>query len=564
MKLKQRVGVTLAAMAVSMFVLIGMESGIRPLSAVRNAVIRQNEEGALIENAHGKHNDLVQDVHSMRRQLGKSDSGPGSPVKDVDTSAKNKQLSPEDTETQSLQNRTRDGDNIAIPLDENNSRNDTEVLVEPVAKKPDLYAQSLLSVLGKFHERTPLPKVRKPYTGKFDDLFATGPISNPTPKDADLLLKPYRTFRKVPAWEQFQNGINRYGLYNHNSDVIPELLNNLANQEIAEVDEKNGGTQVKLIIDYVDGGQALFKPWKVPRDYQTIPDHFYFSDIERHNAEIAAFHLDRILDFRRAPPQVGRWLNMTTEIYDLADSSLRKTFFRSPANNLCFVGHCSYYCQTETAVCGHPDMIEGSFAAYLPPFKMAPRKTWRHPWRRSYSKHRKAIWEDDPDYCQEVRTKHPYNTGRRLLDLMDLAVFDFLTGNMDRHHYETFEKFGNFTFPIHLDQGRSFGKHAHDEMSILVPIVHCCLMRKSTYQRLQLLATDRYRLSDVMRDSMYHDKIAPVLFEPHYDALDRRLLIILRTVDHCITQRGSSAVLRTEPLIQSYKEPTSRNQAWFW
>ena len=27
-------------------------------------------------------------------------------------------------------------------------------------------------------------------------------------------------------------------------------------------------------------------------------------------------------------------------------------------------------------------------------------------------------------------------------------------GNMDRHHYETFEKFGNDTFLLHLDNGR--------------------------------------------------------------------------------------------------------------
>jgi hypothetical protein len=37
---------------------------------------------------------------------------------------------------------------------------------------------------------------------------------------------------------------------------------------------------------------------------------------------------------------------------------------------------------------------------------------------------------------------------------LTLEIF-FFPGNMDRHHYETFEKFGNDTFLLHLDNGRA-------------------------------------------------------------------------------------------------------------
>ncbi|RZF37190.1 hypothetical protein LSTR_LSTR016001 [Laodelphax striatellus] len=92
-------------------------------------------------------------------------------------------------------------------------------------------------------------------------------------------------------------------------------------------------------------------------------------------------------------PVVGRMLNMTTEIFDIADGPLLQTFFVSPSNNMCFHGKCSYYCDTSHAVCGSPDTLEGSFAAFLPSREFGNRKVWRHPWRRSYHKRRKAQWE---------------------------------------------------------------------------------------------------------------------------------------------------------------------------
>nr|XP_022910456.1 extracellular serine/threonine protein CG31145 [Onthophagus taurus] len=145
-----------------------------------------------------------------------------------------------------------------------------------------------------------------------------------------------------------------------------------------------------------------------------------------------------LLGFRRAMPVTGRLLNMTTELYQKADGELLKTFFVSPSDNLCFHGKCTYYCDTSHAICGNPDSLEGSFATFLPPKEMAVRKVWRHPWRRSYHKRRKAQWETESNYCSLVREIPPYDKGRRLYDLMDMSVFDFLIGNMDRHHYETF------------------------------------------------------------------------------------------------------------------------------
>ncbi|KAI1883958.1 hypothetical protein AGOR_G00221450 [Albula goreensis] len=139
----------------------------------------------------------------------------------------------------------------------------------------------------------------------------------------------------------------------------------------------------------------------------------------------------------------------------------------------------------------------------------------------------------------------------RLLDIMDMTIFDFLMGNMDRHHYETFEKFGNNTFIIHLDNGRGFGKYSHDEVSILVPLSQCCRVRKSTQQRLQLLAQEEYRLSEVMLESLERDGLAPVLFGPHLEALDRRLRRVLGVLGDCVEKHGYASVVEDDTATDS-------------
>lgn len=352
--------------------------------------------------------------------------------------------------------------------------------------------------------------------------------------------------KNATTLEKFHLQISRTELYPKDSPYVDELLHQMATRPITHVVQKEGGTQLKLVIDYPNNVQALFKPMRFPREQQTLPNHFYFTDFERHTAEIASFHLDRLLGFRRAMPVTGRTLNITTEIYNVADGELLKTFFVSPAGNLCFHGKCSYYCDTAHAVCGNPDTLEGSFAAFLPDKSFAARKAWRHPWRRSYHKRRKAQWEHDSQYCSLVKEIPPYDEGRRLLDLMDMSVFDFLTGNMDRHHYETFKIFGNDTFTLHVDHGRGFGKPFHDETSILAPILQCCMIRQSTLGTLLKFHNGPTRLSAAMKQSMASDPVAPVLWEPHLTALDRRVGMILQAIRDCVNREESEQVVQSE------------------
>lgn len=130
-----------------------------------------------------------------------------------------------------------------------------------------------------------------------------------------------------------------------------------------------------------------------------------------------------------------------------------------------------------------------------------------------------------------------------MVDLIDLAIFDFLSGNMDRHHYETFSLFGNQTFPIHLDQGRAFGRPKHDEMSILAPLYQCCLVRRTTLATLLRFHHGPYRLSYLMRHSLARDPLDPILAAGHFDAMDRRVAITLRVIRHCLSRLEADQVL---------------------
>lgn len=60
-------------------------------------------------------------------------------------------------------------------------------------------------------------------------------------------------------------------------------------------------------------------------------------------------------------------------------------------------------------------------------------------------------WENDNDYCDHVKASYDFE---RILDFVDIAIFDFIIGNGDRHLYEIVEQFNNTVLLI--DNGKRY------------------------------------------------------------------------------------------------------------
>ncbi|XP_071096709.1 glycosaminoglycan xylosylkinase-like [Haliotis cracherodii] len=321
-------------------------------------------------------------------------------------------------------------------------------------------------------------------------------------------------------------------------EKTPELgaiLRELATRPIIAADVGFKGTQLKLSLTLKGGQTVAFKPeWYARND---IINGTPYAGRDRHNAEIAAFHLGRLLHFRRTPLAVGRRVNLQTEIMPVATPELLATFFTKGDNN-CFYGKCMFCKGPDDGVCAKGQILEGTIILWLP--SEWTLKTVRHPWSRTYSTKRIAKWETDSDYCSKVLMVKTYSSGSLLLDLIDTAIFDYLIGNADRHHYEHFSH-SKENMVLILDNAKSFGDPDMDERSILAPLYQCCRFRFSTWQR--LLALQDGVLSGVMKEILAQDPIAPILTEEHLKAMDRRLLNILLEMEKCVAENGMTGIV---------------------
>ncbi|XP_054710500.1 glycosaminoglycan xylosylkinase-like [Uloborus diversus] len=338
---------------------------------------------------------------------------------------------------------------------------------------------------------------------------------------------------KVSPWSLAAGWVKPREIHAENTPELGFVLDALVTNPIIHAGVGYKGTQLKMMLTLDGGQQVIFKPMKYYRDY--VVTGLPYAGADRHNGEIAAFHLNRILGLCRSPLTVGRLINLRAEVLPVASESLSKTFFMRE-NDTCFYGHC-YYCSPADPACASGDLMEGAMILMFP--EKYRLKKYRSPWQRTYKEAVTARWEQDFNYCDQIRKIKMYSKGNRLLDLIDASVFDYLIGNADRHHYEVFTDFPD-SIVILLDNGKSFGNPYWDELTILAPLYQCCRIRRKTYERLWTFLD---HLGVSLRDILNLDQLAPILSQPHYESLDRRLKTIIAAIDVCIEENGEEKVL---------------------
>ncbi|KAB1261070.1 Glycosaminoglycan xylosylkinase [Camelus dromedarius] len=174
-----------------------------------------------------------------------------------------------------------------------------------------------------------------------------------------------------------------------------------------------------------------------------------------------------------------------------------------------------------------------------------PATEARHPWGGLTRGQAGPVGYDE-SYCDAVKKTSPYDSGLASW-IIDTAVFDYLIGNADRHHYESFQDdeapvCSSFSImPKALGTPR-WMREASWPRSISVHVVtHVKSIRVSTWNRLNYLKNGV--LKSALKSALAHDPISPVLSEPHLDAVDQRLQSVLATVKQCTDQFGMDTVL---------------------
>lgn len=314
-------------------------------------------------------------------------------------------------------------------------------------------------------------------------------------------------------WQEVQSWPSKNQLANISSPNLGKIMFAMKYTPIISTDIDSRGTQLKILLNLQGDQQVVFKPKWYSKD--KVIEGPVYAGKDRYGSEIVAFYLSVLLDKPLTPLSVERTLSLKNDILPVATKRLFNTSFER-SNKTCIYGRC-FYCKKEDPICEKENnLLTGAVIFNI-------KKTfsnYRSPWQRTYKKGKKAPWEDDLNYCKIVRGKL---TRKRIFDLVDTAIFDFLIQNGDRHHYETLDD-----TVVWIDNGKGLGNPYVHHLDILAPLYQCCIIKEKMWKSLLSLRGGNLRaLLKLMPD------IDNFLTEAHLKAMEERLLLIFAAVEYC-------------------------------
>ena len=298
------------------------------------------------------------------------------------------------------------------------------------------------------------------------------------------------------------------------------MLDRLIQGEVAKVQPGRGGRSLAFRLTLEDGTQGYFKP------EQSFSGALWF-------AEVAAYHLDRALGLRRVPPVVTRRLPW---------SLLRSAAARNPHRDEIVIDAEGY--------------VRGAFIWWLP--RKLARLNTPPEWERWLRIRPWGYWHVTPYqrprlYVEALRRRNrgilPHKPRRRApeqpdpperaAELSDMAVFDYLTLNIDRWggnnvNVLTYGPEGPLIF---LDNAAGFAK-GRQQNGLMED-------RLQVVQRFRAQTIERVRSLDLadLKERLEREAHGPLLDQHRWQGLLQRRTALLEHVAELEEAHGSAAVL---------------------
>lgn len=231
---------------------------------------------------------------------------------------------------------------------------------------------------------------------------------------------------------------------------------------------------------YLKGDQEIiFKPKWYKKD--EVIEGVVYAGKDRYGSEILGFYISGLFEKPIVPISAERVISFKNELLPVATEKFLKTTLYLN-NRTCVYGTC-YYCNKNDPICENSHHVLSGAAIFN---IKGTIKVHKSPWRRIYKAGKIAEWQANDNYCKytyfiililcHLNSFTPFCriisqnlSSKRILDFIDVAIFDFLIQNGDRHHYETLN--GNLLW---LDNGKGLGNPNIDHIDILAPLYQCC------------------------------------------------------------------------------------------